>query len=135
MANTPIPVFSTSYNADTTPIANTIVWRDSSGGVYGNVVNAATSLQTQGNYQGNVVAKSANFTAAAATDYICDATGGNITVTLPAASANTGVAYTFTKKDSSGNSITLTGALGTATTSTQYARLKALSDGTSWFSA
>ena len=134
MATTQIPKITSTITADTSASGNTLVQRDSNGGINGNAVNA-TALDTSGTLTGTVVTETANFTAGAATDYLVDCTAGNVTVTLPSAASNAGILYTFTKKDSSGNTVTLTGVLGTATISTQYVRVKLICDGTSFYGA
>ena len=122
---------ATADDAGATP--GTLVMRDLAGGIAAGAI-VGTALATSGTHAGTMVAKTASFTAAAATHYVCDATGGAITVTLPLASASTGIYYLFVKKDGTGNAITITGASGTATTSTQWASHKVFSDGTTWFS-
>ena len=128
-----LPILTGSINADTNATANTVVWRDTQGGIYGKTVNG-TNIQTTGTLTGAPSTQTASFTAGAATDYLCDCTGAAITVTLPLASANSGVIYHFIKKDSSANAVTLSGVLGTGTLSSQYATVRVFSDGTSWYS-
>ena len=135
MATVAIAILSTAVGGDTTASQNTLVLRDNNGGLYGVLVQATSALQTLGNYIGTLLTKTVSFTAALATDYLCDCTAAAITVTMPPAAANAGVTYTFTKKDASVNGITLTGVLGVSTTSTQYVRIKCICDGTSWFGA
>lgn len=75
-------------------------------------------------------------------DYLilADATGGAITVTLPAVSLNAGRRFNIKKTDASGNAVTIDGAssetIDGATTvaiSTQYASYTVQSDGTAWW--
>ena len=74
-------------------------------------------------------------------DYIilADATGGNITVTLPDADAvNSGKAYIVKKIDSSSNTVTISGNVnidGSATKvlSSQYDNTEIMSNQTQWF--
>jgi hypothetical protein len=135
MATNPIPIFASVIQSDTNPTINTIVLRDSAGGIYGNIVQGSDVITT-GNITGNVVTKTSSFTAGAATDYLCDCTSGAIAVTLPTASANTGTQYWFTKKDSvTGNALTFTAAVGTTSLTAQYSHVRIFSDGTSWYSA
>jgi hypothetical protein len=134
MSTNNIAIYSGSVISDTNATKNTLVQRDSSGGITGAIVYS-TSLQTTGTFVGNVVTETASFTAGAATDYLCDCTSGAQTVTLPSASASAGMVYYFMKKDSSGNAVTISGVSGTGTISTQYVRLRIVSDGTNWYSA
>lgn len=76
-----------------------------------------------------------------ATDYtiLADATGGNITVTLPAAASHSGRVYNVKKTDSNANTVTLDGnaseTIDGATTyalSAQYEALTIQSDGSNW---
>lgn len=136
MATFTVPVLGNSQstvNADDAANVNTIVKRDSAGGIVGKTVQGST-LQTTGNLQGNVVTQSADFTAGAATDYLVDATGAARTVSFPPASANAGVVYNIVKKDSSVNAVTLGGVTGTTSLATQYAKARVFSDGTNWYS-
>lgn len=71
---------------------------------------------------------------------LADATGGAITVTLPAVSLNAGRRFNIKKTDASGNAVTIDGAssetIDGATTvaiSTQYASYTVQSDGTAWW--
>jgi hypothetical protein len=132
MATIDIPVVTTTVKADTSATPNTPVLRDAQGGITGATVQGS-KLQTIGQFQGQPSAQTVSFTAGAATDYFIDCTAGAVVVTLPLASAASGVVYNFTKTDASGNGFTLTGALGTSTTSTQYAAIRTVSNGTNWF--
>lgn len=87
-----------------------------------------------------VASKTANYTATA-TDAVllCSASGGAFTITLPAASGNTGLTYWIKKTDSSANAVTIDGnaaetidGAATATISVQFEALTIVSDGTSW---
>lgn len=49
--------------------------------------------------------KNTSFTAGNTFTYICDASSGNITVTLPSASSNSGKVYIFKKSDTSTNTV------------------------------
>lgn len=87
------------------------------------------------------VSTTTNYTLSSAdTGVLADATGGAITITLPAAASNTDVQFFIKKIDSSGNTVTVDGngseTIDGATTqviSTQYATLTVYSNGTSWF--
>lgn len=133
MAIITLPILSAAVNADTAASNNSIAQRDAAGGLYGKIMQG-TTLQTIGNIQKMVSIQTASFTAdLTASDYFVSC-GAAVVVTLPLASANSGVEYFFTKTDASANSITLTGALGTNTTSTQNTTLRCVSNGTSWYS-
>jgi len=80
-------------------------------------------------------------TTLTATHYVvlCNATSGNITITLPAASNNNRRIYNIKKTDSTGNSITIDGNAsetidGTLTKSLnlQYESLTIICDGSNW---
>ncbi len=58
------------------------------------------------------IAKSSGFTLGEQEIYLCDATGGAFTATLPTASDFTGKVYTVRKVDSSVNKITFSGSIG-----------------------
>ena len=110
------------------------------GEAFAHVVTAAdmTYLQVA---TGVVSSKSADFNADdAARVYLCDATGGNVTMTLPAAATNAGRIYRVKKVDSSANTIiidgndseTIDGGL-TATLTVQYEAVDIACDGSNWW--
>lgn len=74
-------------------------------------------------------AQSSNFSANNAVVYICDATGGNITVTLPAAASFTNRIYYFKKKDASVNTVIVGSSF---TLHFQNESILVISDGSSW---
>jgi hypothetical protein len=123
---------------DTLATPNTVVARDNNGGI--SIAQAlATELKSSGNLTLKSVAKSASFTAdATGTRYICDATSGIITATLPTAASCTDRVYSFKKTDNAHN-VVITGAgselidgSNTLTMSTQYKCITIQSDGTKW---
>jgi hypothetical protein len=64
------------------------------------------------------------------------ASGGNITVTLPSASGNTGLTYIIKKTDATGNTCTVVGTIDGTTNyvlSTQYQYVQVASNGTDWY--
>lgn len=70
---------------------------------------------------------------------LCDASGGAIVVTLPAASANTGRRYFIKKIDSSANTVTIDGNANetidgelTSELRSQYDTITIVSDGSNW---
>lgn len=136
MAKYTVPILGNSsqptVDADDTAAVNTIVKRDSAGGIVGNTMQGST-LRTTGNLQKSVSTQTASFTAGAATDYLVDATGGAVTVTFPPASANAGVEYQIVKKDSSVNAVTLSGVSGTTSLPSQWNKARVISDGTTWY--
>lgn len=73
--------------------------------------------------------QSISFTAGNAVVYICDATAGNITVTLPAAASFTNRLYYFKKKDSSVNTVIVGSSF---TLHFQNESILIISDGTNW---
>ena len=64
---------------------------------------------------------------------LCDATSGNITITLPTASTATRRTYVIKKIDSSGNTVAFTTADGSITLSAQWAGKQIQSNGTSYY--
>lgn len=127
-----VPISSTTQMADTSATANNIVLRDSAAGITGAIVTGST-LVTTGGFQGSVAVKTSAFTAGGFTDYSCSDSGGSYAVTMPTASANTGVKFTFFKTNSSANTITLTGVLGVGTMTSQYSQVIVTSDGSNWY--
>lgn len=85
-----------------------------------------------------VQSKTASFTASTDDDvYLCDATGGAITVTLPASASSSGKTWVVEKTDSSTNAVTIDGngaeTVGDATTTALYTQrecVSLLADGT-----
>lgn len=88
----------------------------------------------------SVVSKTANYTATTSDDVIlCSASGGAFTITLYAASGNSGRRLTIKKTDSSNNAITIDGNASetidgttTKTIASQYTSLTILCDGSNW---
>jgi hypothetical protein len=64
---------------------------------------------------------------------LCDATSGNITITLPTASTVTQRIYIIKKIDVSANTVSFTTADGAITLSTQWAGKQIQSNGTSYY--
>lgn len=84
--------------------------------------------------------KTANYTAVAGTDKVitCDASGGAFTITLPAASGNTGVTFMIKKTDSSVNTVSVSSSdtidgLTSQSIATQYQAITVVSNGTVWW--
>lgn len=111
-----------------------------------NFANGAATVSTTGTLKGvgfssAIASKSANYTATV-DDFtlLVDASGGSKTITLPAASGNTGKIYVIKKTDSSGNTVTIDGdgseTIDGATTkviSTQYVSFMIQCDGSNWW--
>lgn len=137
MATTKLPIFAnvTVATSDTAATNGTIVQRDSSGGVFGTLVQGST-LATTGTFIGNPsVSQTVSFTAGAQTEYFVDATGGAVTVTLPNASANKGMVYHFWATSGGTNHVIFTTVLGVQYINSQYAHCRIVSDGTNWYAA
>jgi len=67
---------------------------------------------------------------------LASATGGALTVTLPAVGANAGQALTVKKIDSSAHAVTIGGTVDGAanpTLASQYQSMTVMSDGTNWW--
>lgn len=80
------------------------------------------------------------FTVGSEPVVICDASGGDFTVTLPEAEKATGYRYVFKKIDASVNAVTIDGygaetvdGAATKSLSAQYETLTVVCDGTEWF--
>ncbi len=102
---------------------------------------AQSSLQLKGSMGVAVVSKTANYTATV-NDYVIlvDASGGAVTITLPAASTVSGRLYNIKKTDSSANAVILDGnaaetvdGSATISTTTQYQSFTVVCDGTQWW--
>ncbi len=102
---------------------------------------AQSYLQVKGSMGVQVVSKSADYTASAG-DYVIlvDASGGSVTITLPAASGVSGRVYYIKKTDSSGNSVIIDGNAAetidgatTISTTTQYQAYTIVCDGSNWW--
>ena len=134
MATKSIAVVTNTVTADDTASPSTVVLRDPSGNIA--VKNASVAnLAIAGTHAGTVIAQAASFTAGAATDYICDCTAAAITVTLPLASASTGVSYNFVKVDSvTGHALNFSGVSGVTSITAQWSKVRIFSDGTNWYS-
>lgn len=82
-----------------------------------------------GDHKLKSIAKTADYTVEDGIDTIfCDATSGDIAITLPSASANIDRIIGMVKRDVSANKVTCNGQEAT----TQYKSLKMQSDGTNW---
>lgn len=99
-----------------------------------------TGTTTAGVFGLTQAAKTASFTADNSTSvYLCDATSGAITVTLPAASGATNRIYHIKKTDSSANAVVVDGSGSetvdggtTATISAQFESIQIICDGSNW---
>lgn len=89
---------------------------------YSGLVTESTETQT------------ASFTVSKQTTYV-DASGGNITITLPAESSMTGIPLHFIRTDSSGNTVTFSRNVNGSSLSmtAQYDSFGIISNGTSYF--
>jgi hypothetical protein len=83
---------------------------------------------------------STSITAALDNVILCNATGGAITITLPAAASNTNKIYSIKKIDSSANAVTIDGNASetidgslTQVISSQYDCLTIMCDGSNWY--
>lgn len=100
----------------------------------------ADKMTYAGTYQQKITTVTANTTLGVHNTVIVDTTSGAITITLPAATSNTGTVYNIKKKTSDVNAITvdanasetIDGAL-TQTISLQYDSMSIHCDGTTWW--
>jgi hypothetical protein len=103
------------------------------------VSSPSSTIEVSGsNGIGNVVSKNADYTATIS-DYmiIVDASGGNVTITLPSASGVYRREYVIKKVDSSANTVTVASAslvdgASTFTMYSQYYSVKVKSDASTW---
>ena len=88
---------------------------------------------------GTVVTKTVSYVATVTDGTIlCDATAGAVTITIPTAVGNTGLALNIKKIDSSANAVILSSAelidgSATKTTVVQYVNIAIQSDGANWY--
>lgn len=103
------------------------------------VSSPSSTIEVSGsNGIGNVVSKTADYTATIS-DYmiVVDASGGNVTITLPSASGVYRREYVIKKVDSSANTVTVASAslvdgASTFTMYSQYYSVKVKSDASTW---
>jgi hypothetical protein len=99
------------------------------------------SLNIVGSIAVTTVSKNSAYTATAMDHVILvDASGGAVTITLPAAAASSGRMYQIKKTDSSTNALTIKGnaaetidGTNTISTTTQYQSYTLVCDGTQWW--
>lgn len=105
-------------------------------------INSSTKTTLQGLFSSGVVPLwlatrgVTTSTTALMSDYTirCNATSGNVVVTLPTVSSSTGQVLAITKTDSSGNTVTFTGGTvnGFTSLATQWTKVQIQSNGTTW---
>jgi Cu/Ag efflux protein CusF len=123
-----------------------IKWLDSEAATSGQVPTAdgsgGAAWQDQAEWALVVTITSAAspYTITTATTVLCNATGGAITVNLPAASGNSGKILNIKKTDSSANQVTVDGNAAetidgalTQVLKKQWASLQLQSDGANWY--
>ncbi len=117
----------------------TNLYIENSGKVGVGTTTPVSKLDINGSLSYKVVNINTNYTAADETILIADASSGNITITLPAASSVDGRTYTI-KKSTAANQVIVDGNGGetidgaaTKTLSAQYAKLTIVSNGGNWF--
>lgn len=137
-----IPKAGEVVQADSSAVANAVSQRDANGDIAYRYVAASAhkpASASVGAYYGAVRSITASGTVAA-TDHVilADATGGAITVTLPAAATSGGMLLTIKKTDNANNVVadanaseTIDGAT-TKTIATQYGFLTLACDATGW---
>lgn len=106
-----------------------------------NGIARAAGVMINGSLKVAVVSKTSNYTAASNDNVILvDASGGAVTISLPASSGVSGRVYTVKKMDASGNNVvvdpnggeTIDGA-GTNTLSSQYQSVTTICNGSAWW--
>jgi len=101
----------------------------------------SSTLKVFGSFAGAITTVTANTTASISHyTILSDATSGNITITLPAASTCAGRIYIVKKIDASGNSVTIDGdsaetidGAATVSTTTQWVSFQIQSNGANWY--
>jgi len=107
----------------------------------GTVATPSSTLKVFGSFAGAITTVTANTTASISHyTILSDATSGNITITLPAASTCAGRIYIVKKIDASGNSVTIDGdsaetidGAATVSTTTQWVSFQIQSNGANWY--
>lgn len=104
-------------------------------GIGNAIANINSTLDVNGSLAGAIATVSANTTLDATYHTVLvDASGGNKTITLPAASGATRRKYIVVKSDASANTVTInTTAGGNKVINTQYAGFQTQSDGANWY--
>lgn len=125
-------------------------YRDSSGnfvrlgiGTSGQVLSVASGLPAWGSSNGSftTATQTTNYTVASTDTVIfADATSGNVTITLPAASGLAGYRFYIKRIDNSANSVTVARSssdtidgLTSLTLDLQYTALAVVSNGSAWY--
>lgn len=133
--------FLTSANNTTTTGTNRMYIGSNGRVQVGSGTSPMSTLDVAGSASFSIVNKTANYTATSSDHTItCDATSGNVTITLPAASTSTGRVYHIKKIDASGNSVIIDGNASetidgatTQTTTVQWHTMSIQSNGTAWY--
>jgi hypothetical protein len=129
---------SLRYNSSEIQMSNGVSWQ--------NLVRSASLTSILSNYtlldgsNTGITTVTSNTTLGSQRDVLVDATSGNITITLPLASSNSGRQYRIKKIDSSSNTVTIartsSDTIDGATSqviSSQWVSLSPRSNGTNWF--
>jgi len=92
------------------------------------------TLESGGSFGANIRTITSS-TTLTSTDYtiLCDATSGNITITLPAASGATRRIYKIIKTDATANTVSFSNVTGTTTINTQWYGKEVQSNGTNYY--
>lgn len=133
-----MPTFTTNYSL-ALPLVNNATDQDLWGGYLNTDISSIDTLLRQG-ITYTTSSQTSSFTASASisvkTFYLCDATSGAITVTMPSASsAGAGACLGFKKTDSSANTVSISTSLDGSSPfvlSQQYQAVNIVSDGTTW---
>jgi hypothetical protein len=88
-----VPTLTGLLQSSTESLSDSIPERDGSGDIYGNVLRGSAGLRSAGHLYLDTKAKTSSFTIDESsnngTTYLVDASGGAVTVTLPAATSST----------------------------------------------
>lgn len=126
--------------SDDAASANTLAVRDGSGDLYANRLRPALGLRNQGDWHRNFANKTVGYAVVDGDDVLTvDSTGGNVTITLPAAAASSGKVVTVVKKVAA-NNVTIQGSgaelingANTLVLAAQYAAKTLICDGVQWY--
>ena len=127
-------------STNTLDVGTGTLWTIKNDGSFGINIEPTSRFHVSGSIAQNIINLSANTLLDGTHNTVhVDATTGNITISLPAASSCTGRSYTVAKSDASANSVTIdpnsTETINGKTTivlSGQYDWLELRSDGTNW---
>jgi hypothetical protein len=122
------PCHFQSNNTDAGGVTATQLW------YFGGLFTPVSTVESNGSFGAAIATVTSNTTLTAAHHTVlCDATSGNITITLPSAASSTRRIYVIKKIDSSANTVSFTADGGTITLSAQYEGKQIQSNGSNFY--